>query len=97
MASPDAAADPVLRHEPRLNTIDAFKQIVKRHGIRGLYTGFHLHALRDTIGTGIYFSVYETVKQITAREFGKNATSFGPMIAGAICSTAPWLCVSNIF
>ncbi|BDD61183.1 hypothetical protein MPDQ_002628 [Monascus purpureus] len=93
MASPGAAADPSLRNKPRLNTIDAFKQIVARHGFRGLYTAFHLHAMRDMIGTGIYFSVYETVKQLAAKELGQGHLPLGgPMIAGAICSTVPWFC-----
>ena len=94
MASSNAHADPELRRQPRLNTVDAFKEIVKRHGFRGLYAAFHLHAMRDTIGTGIYFSIYELVKQATARQFGQNASTFGgPMLAGAICSTTPWLIV----
>ncbi|OJJ44784.1 hypothetical protein ASPZODRAFT_738941 [Penicilliopsis zonata CBS 506.65] len=92
-ASPDAVADPSLRHKPRLGTIEAIQQIVRRHGVRGLYTGFGLHALRDTIGSGLYFSVYETVKQLAANEMGQDKSPFGgPMIAGALCSTVPWFC-----
>lgn len=47
------------------------------------------------IGTGLYFGVYETVKQIIAKEMGKSAQSpFGPpMVAGALCGTVPWLVV----
>ncbi|KAE8145278.1 mitochondrial carrier [Aspergillus avenaceus] len=92
-ASPDAVNDPSLRNRPRLGTIEAIKQIVQRYGIRGLYTGFRLHALRDTLGSGLYFSVYETVKQLAAKELGPDKSPFGgPMIAGAICSTVPWFC-----
>lgn len=94
-ASPDAARDPALRNKGRLNTLEAVKQIVRRYGIRGLYTGFTLHALRDTVGSGLYFGVYETVKQLAAKELGPDSSPFGgPMIAGAICSTVPWFCVS---
>ncbi|KAH3005554.1 hypothetical protein KXW60_004743 [Aspergillus fumigatus] len=92
-ASPDAVRDPSLRTRPRLGTIEAIRQIVRRYGFRGLYTGFHLHAMRDTIGSGLYFSVYETVKQLAAKELGPDKSPFGgPMIAGAICSTVPWFC-----
>lgn len=95
-ASPDAAKDPALRNKGRLNTLEAVKQIIKRHGTRGLYTGFGLHALRDTVGSGLYFGVYETVKQLAAKELGPDSSPFGgPMIAGAICSTVPWFCVSR--
>lgn len=94
-ASPDAVRDHSLRHKPRLGTVQAIKQIVQRYGFRGLYTGFYLHAMRDTVGSGLYFAVYETVKQVAARELGPDKSPFGaPMIAGAICSTVPWFCVS---
>lgn len=94
MAAPDAARDQSLRHKPRLGTIQAIKQIYIRHGFWGLYTGFRLHALRDTVGSGLYFSVYETVKQVAAKELGQDKNPFGaPMLAGAVCSTVPWFCV----
>ncbi|CAK38532.1 uncharacterized protein An04g00750 [Aspergillus niger] len=89
-ASSNAPNDPSLRNMPRLSTTEAFRQIYKRYGFRGLYTGFHLHALRDTVGTGLYFGVYETVKQIAEKEMGKGTGA--PAIAGAICSTMPWFC-----
>lgn len=91
-ADPHAVRDLSLRHKPRLGTLEAIKQIVQRHGFRGLYTGFRLHTIRDTIGSGLYFSVYETVKQLAAKELGPERSPFGPMIAGAICSTVPWFC-----
>lgn len=95
-AAPDAARDASLRAKPRLGTLEAIKQIVRRHGVRGLYTGFHLHAMRDTLGTGMYFGVYEIAKQVAAKELGESKGPLGaPMIAGAICSTAPWFCVSD--
>lgn len=53
--------------------------------------------MRDTVGSGLYFAVYETVKQVAARELGPDKSPFGaPMIAGAICSTVPWFCVSAL-
>lgn len=95
-ASPDAAHDQSLRNKPRLGTIQAIRQIIKRHGVLGLYTGFQLHLLRDTLGTGLYFAIYESVKLFTASAIGQGTTPFGgPMIAGALCSTLPWFCVSG--
>lgn len=95
-AAPDAAQDHSLRSKPRLGTFPAIKQIIDRHGVRGLYTGFKLHMIRDTIGTGLYFGIYETVKQVAASSIGKDSSPLGgPMIAGAICSTVPWFCVSD--
>ncbi|KAJ5438506.1 uncharacterized protein N7458_009504 [Penicillium daleae] len=92
-AAPGAARDPSLRTKPRIGTVEAIHQIIKRHGFRGLYTGFHLHALRDTVGTAMYFGIYETVKEVAAKELGYDQSPFGaPAIAGAICSTIPWFC-----
>ncbi|KAJ5238620.1 hypothetical protein N7468_003239 [Penicillium chermesinum] len=94
LASPDAARDPSLRNRPRLGTIEAIRQIVRRHGFLGLYTGFRLHAMRDTIGSGLYFSIYETCKQETAKRLGTDEKSpvGAPALAGAVCSTVPWIC-----
>lgn len=95
-AAPGAVRNLALRNEPRLSTIQAIRQIVSRHGFRGLYTGFGLHCMRDTIGSGLYFSIYETVKQVVVRQLGESQSPFGPpAIAGAICSTLPWFCVWN--
>ncbi|OXV09134.1 hypothetical protein Egran_03109 [Elaphomyces granulatus] len=91
-ASPDAVRDPNLRSMPRIGTFQAFKRIINRHGFLGLYTGYHLHALRDTVGTGLYFGIYETVKQVIVKEFGPQQSPFGPpMVAGALCGTVPWI------
>lgn len=96
-AAPGAARDPSMRSKPRIGTVAAIRQIVKRRGVRGLYTGFHLHALRDTVGTSMYFGIYETVKKVAAKEIGSEQSTFGaPAIAGAICSTIPWFCVSSL-
>jgi Mitochondrial carrier protein len=95
-ASPDAVRDPNLHKMPRLGTLEAFKQIINRHGFRGLYTGYHLHAMRDTIGTGLYFGIYETIKQVIAKELGPQQSPFGPpVIAGAFCGTIPWILVGE--
>ncbi|KAJ5191117.1 Mitochondrial carrier protein [Penicillium cinerascens] len=92
-AAPGAVRNPALRNMPRLSTVQAIRQIISRHGFRGLYTGFGLHCVRDTIGSGLYFSIYETVKQVVVRQLGESQSPFGPpAIAGAICSTLPWFC-----
>ncbi|KAG0366383.1 hypothetical protein BGZ54_005413 [Gamsiella multidivaricata] len=40
------------------------KTIVKQKGWTGLYKGVGLHISRDMMGTGIYFSSYETIKRL---------------------------------
>lgn len=84
-----------LRDVKRLTTAQAIKQIISRHGIAGLYTGVRLHALRDTIGTGMYFAIYETTKQLISTYQGDHGSPFGAsMAAGALCGVIPWMCVS---
>jgi hypothetical protein len=75
--------------------MEAIQQIIARHGYRGLYTGVGLHAVRDTIGTGLYFGIYETAKQLISTFLGDNQSPFGaPMAAGALSGVIPWICVS---
>jgi len=82
-----------LRGVPRLGTMEAIQQIIARHGYRGLYTGIGLHAVRDTIGTGLYFGIYETAKQLISTFMGDNQSPFGaPMAAGALSGVIPWIC-----
>lgn len=40
------------------------KAIVQKKGLVGLYKGASLHITRDMLGTGIYFSSYETIKRL---------------------------------
>ncbi|KAF9404134.1 hypothetical protein BGZ94_004345 [Podila epigama] len=40
------------------------KAIVQKKGWIGLYSGANLHIARDMLGTGIYFSSYETIKRL---------------------------------
>ena len=74
------------------------KRLVRDRGFfRGLYAGYRLHLLRDTIGTSIYFITYESVKQLMANARGKDPTSPNAvMIAGGLCGIVSWACVSHV-
>ena len=68
----------------RVGSFDAVRQIVRRRGLLGLYTGFQLHLARDTIGTGVFFGVYESTKMaITAYRGGEANSGAAISIAGA--------------
>jgi hypothetical protein len=62
----------------------------------GLWTGFRLHFVRDVVGSGIYFGVYETCKQSLNSYYGaeKANTPTAIAMAGAVCGIASWLVVS---
>ena len=75
-----------------MGTSQATKQVIQRHGIMGLYTGFQYHLMRDTVGSAIYFGVYEAVKQSMTSYWGiSEANSPGPVaLAGAVCGLVSW-------
>ena len=80
----------------RVGSFDAVKQIVRRRGLLGLYTGFQLHLARDTIGTGVFFGVYESTKMaITAYRGGEANSGAAISIAGAVCGIMSWCLVSR--
>ncbi|KAF2759486.1 mitochondrial carrier [Pseudovirgaria hyperparasitica] len=81
----------------QLGTWKTAKQIVKYRGFAGLYSGFHLHTLRDTIGTGIYFMTYESAKQVLANARGNSPTSpAAVVVAGGLCGLVSWACIYPI-
>ncbi|KAI6792184.1 hypothetical protein KC363_g7907 [Hortaea werneckii] len=50
---------------------------------RRLYAGYRLHLPQDTIGTAIYFTTYESAKQLMGNSRGKNPTTpYAVMVAG---------------
>lgn len=80
----------------RVSSWRSMKRIIERRGPLGLWTGFRLHLLRDVIGSGIYFGVYETTKQSLNSYYGaEKANSAGSIaVAGAICGVGAWVVVS---
>jgi len=79
----------------RVNSFLAVKRVIERRGVRGLWTGFQLHLVRDVIGSGIYFGIYETTKQSLNSYYGaEKANSAGAVaIAGALCGIGAWVVV----
>lgn len=85
-----------IRNIRRLGTMEAISQIIARHGFRGLYAGVKFHATRDCIGTGLYFAIYETGKQLMAKYLGEDHSSaWSSMAAGALCGILPWFFVGE--
>ncbi|KAI9731683.1 MAG: hypothetical protein M1834_004472 [Cirrosporium novae-zelandiae] len=77
---------------PRMATSATLKEIVRQHGYGGLYSGLRLHLVRDTIGTAIYFGVYESAKHgLTAFWEMKSAVEGVPVsIAGCLSGMISW-------
>ncbi|KAL2426038.1 hypothetical protein ABEF95_009143 [Exophiala dermatitidis] len=82
-----------VKNAARVSSWVSMKRVIARQGVLGLWTGFHLHLLRDVIGSGIYFGVYETTKQTLNSYYGaEKANSAGAIaMAGAICGVGAWV------
>ncbi|RVD81209.1 uncharacterized protein DFL_009083 [Arthrobotrys flagrans] len=76
------------------STLESAKRIVEARGVRGLYSGFHLHLTRDILGTGLYFTMYETFK----RTFSSNEGTSHLAIAasGGLCGLLSWAIIYPI-
>jgi len=71
------------------------RRLFRDRGFQGLYCGYRMHLLRDTIGTGIYFMTYESAKQLMANARGRSPTSpYAVVVAGGACGIVSWACVS---
>jgi len=79
-------------------TFQTAKNIVKHRGFAGLYSGFRLHLLRDTLGTAIYFATYESSKQLLTAYAGVKSTMnpFAVAVAGGLCGVASWALIYPI-
>ncbi|KAF4435973.1 hypothetical protein F53441_13359 [Fusarium austroafricanum] len=79
-------------------TLRTMANIIKHRGIFGLYTGLNLHLLRDTLGTAIYFMVYESGKQIGNTLAGDhpNSNKVAVVAAGGMCGLVSWAMIYPI-
>lgn len=92
-----------------INTWRGAREIIGSHGLKGLYFGFNLHCLRDTLGTGLYFLGYDTTrflaeKKINDMEYRKSLSpnsdhgfilprSALPFLCGSTCGVMSWFLI----
>ncbi|KAI9847863.1 MAG: hypothetical protein M1838_000722 [Thelocarpon superellum] len=89
--------EPLRRNYEQMGTFETARTIVKHRGLLGLYSGFHLHLMRDTLGTAIYFMTYESCKQVLATSKGHSPTHpVAVAIAGGLCGVVSWACIYPI-
>lgn len=88
----------VARSYQNKGTLRTMANIVKHRSVRGLYTGFQLHLLRDTLGTAIYFMVYESGKQLGTTFAGDNPNNnkLAVMASGGLCGLVSWAMIYPI-
>lgn len=81
-------------------TLDAVRDIFRTNGMKGLYTGFPLHFVRDTTGTALYFLEYDGMRHILGRnragEQGETPAwlpihpSLVPFVCGSLSGVTSW-------
>ncbi|RVX71892.1 hypothetical protein B0A52_04291 [Exophiala mesophila] len=91
--NPPGTSNANVKNFGRVSSWASMKRIIERRGVFGLWTGFRLHLVRDVIGSGIYFGVYETTKQSLNSYYGaeKANTPGAIAVAGAICGIGAWV------
>ncbi|KPI38818.1 putative mitochondrial carrier [Cyphellophora attinorum] len=84
--------DPKTKNAGRVSSAAAARQIIRERGFLGLFTGFRLHFYRDVAGTGLYFGIYETLKQTINSAYGADKVNApgAVMFAGAACGVLSW-------
>ncbi|PCH37832.1 mitochondrial carrier [Wolfiporia cocos MD-104 SS10] len=94
------AASKGLRILKAPGTLDAVRDIFKAYGMSGLYLGFRLHFIRDTLGTGLYFFEYDGMRHLMGRlpsgEQGPTPSwmpvhpSVVPFMCGSLSGVTSW-------
>lgn len=73
------------------NSFDCSKQILQRHGVRGLYRGMVSTCLREAPGYGFYFLCYDLVRDKIAELTGSDEHSFlASFLAGGAAGWVVW-------
>lgn len=82
----------------RTGALQAVQNLRRRGGWATLYGGVEYHCMRDSLGSAIYFSVYEALKQGLSRNQlpGDKPNPIGVAVGGAACGIASWLAVYPI-
>ncbi|ETN46003.1 uncharacterized protein HMPREF1541_00186 [Cyphellophora europaea CBS 101466] len=92
MASGSKTSTTAAKNVGRVSSMDSARQIIAERGVSGLFTGFRLHFYRDVLGTGLYFGIYETLKQSINSAYGADKVNApgAVMFAGAACGVLSW-------
>lgn len=97
-AKPGAKLNPVIESYQNGGTLSNALALVRNRGLSGIYSGFHLHLLRDSLGTCTYFITYESCKQFFANARGNSPTTpTAVVLAGGICGLVSWAAVSPLY
>lgn len=75
-------------------TWGTFCQIVRYEGVRGLYSGYRYHLLRDAILLGVYYLIYELLKWLLNAVLDHAGSSqLSILLAGGLLGVLCWTVV----
>lgn len=77
-------------------TVAYFRKLYQIGIVDGIYRGYTLHLLRESIGTGIYWTIYESMHRIpfiSPTGTRQGATDFGHFLAGSFTGSLAWIFV----
>ncbi|GAA5968284.1 hypothetical protein JCM11641_003797 [Rhodosporidiobolus odoratus] len=80
-------------------TVKGFLDLYRQGGFLGLYTGFRLHALRDTLGTGWYFGCYDSAQHYISRNpdtFSGVPGWLSTFVCGSVAGVSSWFAIYPI-
>ncbi|ABN65638.2 integral membrane ornithine transporter of mitochondria [Scheffersomyces stipitis CBS 6054] len=75
------------------STAQIVRQIIKYEGVRGLYSGFKYHFLRDSLSSGFYYSIYESMKWTMNNLINKDplkSSQVSILMAGGFSGVFSW-------
>lgn len=75
------------------STMATFKKIIKYEGPLGLYSGFKYHVWRDSLSSGTYYCVYETMKytmNVLINNNPQESSSISILLAGGLSGITCW-------
>jgi solute carrier family 25 iron transporter 28/37 len=78
-------------HYKGLGTFSALRLLIKTEGIRGLWTGYTISALRDVPFASIYFVTYELIKSLQQKYLHQSSMP-NHLLAGAMAGGAAATC-----
>jgi solute carrier family 25 (mitochondrial carnitine/acylcarnitine transporter), member 20/29 len=82
-----------LHQATKSTSLATFKNVLRSHGLRGLYLAGAVTSVRDSVGYGFYFSAYELSRRLfssQSREARTQAADFDVLVSGGIAGIMTW-------
>lgn len=83
----------------KLSVRETATKVMRQEGVFGLYSGYRYHLTRDIVGSGVYFSVYESFKWATNKLINSDlslSSPFSILLAGGMSGLTCWAVVYPI-